>query len=191
MTSRTRNLSIIALVARPAGGVGCRDRDQADGARPGPARRRRAGLRGPADARRCPRSRPQAIDDAIETIRKRTDALGVSEPEIQRAGRQPDLDRPAGRRERRPRDRAGGHHRPAAVLRLGAQRARRSRARTLRSRGSKALFQAVELASKSEAQGRADRHPAGRARVADARSRPTAGTTRASTSTTCSDPTSG
>ncbi len=29
---------------------------------------------------------PQAIDDAIETIRKRTDALGVSEPEIQRAG---------------------------------------------------------------------------------------------------------
>jgi SecD/SecF fusion protein len=29
----------------------------------------------------------QAIDDAIETIRKRTDALGVSEPEIQRAGK--------------------------------------------------------------------------------------------------------
>jgi SecD/SecF fusion protein len=29
---------------------------------------------------------PQAIDDALETIRKRTDALGVSEPEIQRAG---------------------------------------------------------------------------------------------------------
>src|SRR6478736_1229442 len=28
----------------------------------------------------------QANDDAIETIRKRTDALGVSEPEIQRAG---------------------------------------------------------------------------------------------------------
>jgi SecD/SecF fusion protein len=28
----------------------------------------------------------EAIDDAIETMRKRTDALGVSEPEIQRAG---------------------------------------------------------------------------------------------------------
>ncbi|HEX2234080.1 MAG TPA: protein translocase subunit SecD, partial [Thermoleophilaceae bacterium] len=28
----------------------------------------------------------QALDDSIETIRKRTDALGVSEPEIQRAG---------------------------------------------------------------------------------------------------------
>ena len=32
-----------------------------------------------------PEVTPQAIDDAIETIRKRTDALGVSEPEIQRA----------------------------------------------------------------------------------------------------------
>jgi SecD/SecF fusion protein len=33
-----------------------------------------------------PEVTPQAIDDAIETIRKRTDALGVAEPEIQRAG---------------------------------------------------------------------------------------------------------
>ncbi|HEV7844803.1 MAG TPA: protein translocase subunit SecD [Thermoleophilaceae bacterium] len=30
---------------------------------------------------------PQALDDAVSTIRKRTDALGVSEPEIQRSGR--------------------------------------------------------------------------------------------------------
>ena len=30
---------------------------------------------------------PQAVDDAIDTIRKRTDSLGVSEPEIQRSGR--------------------------------------------------------------------------------------------------------
>ncbi|MEA2408131.1 MAG: SecD/SecF fusion protein [Thermoleophilaceae bacterium] len=29
---------------------------------------------------------PQALDDALDTIRKRTDALGVSEPEIQRSG---------------------------------------------------------------------------------------------------------
>src|SRR3954469_18532165 len=29
----------------------------------------------------------QALDDALETIRKRTDAPGVSEPEIQRSGR--------------------------------------------------------------------------------------------------------
>src|SRR5438046_1425368 len=33
-----------------------------------------------------PKVTPQAIDDAIGTIRKRTDSLGVSEPEIQRAG---------------------------------------------------------------------------------------------------------
>ena len=33
-----------------------------------------------------PEVTPAAIDDAISTIRKRTDALGVSEPEIQRAG---------------------------------------------------------------------------------------------------------
>ncbi len=29
----------------------------------------------------------QSLDDAVETIRERTDALGVSEPEIQRSGR--------------------------------------------------------------------------------------------------------
>jgi len=33
-----------------------------------------------------PEVTPQAIEDSIETIRKRTDALGVSEPEIQQAG---------------------------------------------------------------------------------------------------------
>jgi SecD/SecF fusion protein len=33
-----------------------------------------------------PKVTPTAIDDAISTIRKRTDALGVSEPEIQRTG---------------------------------------------------------------------------------------------------------
>ena len=49
---------------------------------------------------KVPEVTPQAIDDAIETIRKRTDALGVSEPEIQRAGRDqisiglPDIDNP-------------------------------------------------------------------------------------------------
>src|SRR5688500_16506761 len=35
---------------------------------------------------KTPEVTPQAVDDALETIRKRTDALGVSEPEIQRAG---------------------------------------------------------------------------------------------------------
>src|SRR6478672_11712870 len=35
---------------------------------------------------KVPKVTPQAISDAINTLRKRTDALGVSEPEIQRAG---------------------------------------------------------------------------------------------------------
>jgi SecD/SecF fusion protein len=35
---------------------------------------------------KVPKVTPQAIKDAIETIRKRTDVLGVSEPEIQQAG---------------------------------------------------------------------------------------------------------
>ncbi|HEX8645875.1 MAG TPA: protein translocase subunit SecF [Thermoleophilaceae bacterium] len=35
---------------------------------------------------KVPEVTPEAIDDAISTIRKRTDSLGVSEPEIQRAG---------------------------------------------------------------------------------------------------------
>src|ERR687895_755486 len=35
-----------------------------------------------------PEVTPQAVDDAIETMRKRVDALGVSEPEIQRAGQE-------------------------------------------------------------------------------------------------------
>jgi SecD/SecF fusion protein len=35
---------------------------------------------------KVPEVTPAAIDDAISTIRKRTDSLGVSEPEIQRAG---------------------------------------------------------------------------------------------------------
>jgi SecD/SecF fusion protein len=34
-----------------------------------------------------PQVTQQALDDATDTIRKRTDALGVSEPEIQRSGR--------------------------------------------------------------------------------------------------------
>src|SRR5688572_29402360 len=35
-----------------------------------------------------PEVTPQAVDDAIETMRKRVDSLGVSEPEIQRSGRE-------------------------------------------------------------------------------------------------------
>jgi SecD/SecF fusion protein len=85
MTSRNRNLSIIALVllmlvgsaiiiaTKPTvlgldlrGGV-----ELVYEGRPTP---------------KAPKVTDQSINDAIGTIRKRTDALGVSEPEIQRAG---------------------------------------------------------------------------------------------------------
>src|ERR671917_369543 len=85
MTSRKRNLSIIALVllllAASAAVIA--------------TKRTVLGLdlRGGVELVYEGRPTPQvpevtaaAIDDAIETIRKRTDALGVSEPEIQRAG---------------------------------------------------------------------------------------------------------
>ncbi len=86
MTSRTRNLSILALVVvllgaaiaviltKPTklgldlkGGI-----ELVYQGRPTP---------------QVPEVTQQALDDAVETIRKRTDALGVSEPEIQRSGR--------------------------------------------------------------------------------------------------------
>ena len=86
MTSRTRNLSILALVVvllgaaiaviltKPTklgldlkGGI-----ELVYQGRPTP---------------QVPEVTQQALDDATETIRKRTDALGVSEPEIQRSGR--------------------------------------------------------------------------------------------------------
>ena len=86
MTSRTRNLSILALVVvllgaaiaviltKPTklgldlkGGI-----ELVYQGRPTP---------------QVPQVTQQALDDAVETIRKRTDALGVSEPEIQRSGR--------------------------------------------------------------------------------------------------------
>ena len=74
--------------------VGPRDPHQADEARPRPARRHGARLPGRADAAE-PEVDPRTIDRAIEIIRKRIDTLGVSEPEIQRVGDDPDRRRPA------------------------------------------------------------------------------------------------
>ena len=174
MTSRTRNLAILGIVAGAARagalvivpGIAAVEGHQA---RPRPRGRHRARLPGPADAAGAEVT-PQAVDDAIETIRKRTDALGVSEPEIQRAGARPDLGRPARRAERRARDRAGRHHRAAPVLRLGAERAR-TRPATRPTRARKALFQAVEAASKQKGKAEATDVAAGLRH--DARARPT------------------
>ena len=85
MTSRTRNLSIIGLVVALliASAAIIAEKQTRLG----------LDLKGGVElvyegrpTPKVPQVTPQAIDDAIETIRKRTDALGVSEPEIQRAG---------------------------------------------------------------------------------------------------------
>ena len=85
MTSRNRNLSIIALVLVLLAGSAyvITTKETVLG----------LDLRGGVElvyegvpTPNSPEITPEAIDDAIETIRKRTDALGVSEPEIQRAG---------------------------------------------------------------------------------------------------------
>ncbi len=85
MTSRKRNLSIIGLVLvlLAASAVVILTKPTVLG----------LDLRGGVElvyegrpTPQVPEVTPQSIDDAIGTIRKRTDALGVSEPEIQRAG---------------------------------------------------------------------------------------------------------
>ncbi|CAA9490996.1 MAG: hypothetical protein AVDCRST_MAG45-749, partial [uncultured Solirubrobacterales bacterium] len=85
MTSRRRNLAIIALVLTLLGGAIAVIVIQ-------PTRLGldlRGGVELVYEARptpKVPEITPQAVDDAISTIRRRTDALGVSEPEIQRSG---------------------------------------------------------------------------------------------------------
>ena len=87
MTNRTRNLSILGIVLLLAGGAAVRDRSTK-------STKLGLDLKGGIElvyqgqpTPQVPVVTPQALDDALETIRKRTDALGVSEPEIQRSGR--------------------------------------------------------------------------------------------------------
>jgi SecD/SecF fusion protein len=92
MTSRTRNLTILGVVATllvlallvivPGSPLSKDTRLGLD---------LEGGIELVYEARptpQVPQVTQQAIDDAIETMRKRVDALGVSEPEIQRSGRE-------------------------------------------------------------------------------------------------------
>jgi SecD/SecF fusion protein len=85
MTNRTRNLSILAIVLlllAAAGGVIATKSTKLGLDLKGGIELVYQGQPTP----QVPKVTPQALDDALETIRKRTDALGVSEPEIQRSG---------------------------------------------------------------------------------------------------------
>jgi SecD/SecF fusion protein len=92
---------------------------------------------------------PQAVDDALNTIRKRTDALGVSEPEIQRAGKtQISIGLPAVKNASRAIEQVG----TTAQLQFydWEPNVLGSRGPDRPFVGSTALFDAVELASKSK-----------------------------------------
>jgi len=159
MTSRTRNLSIIALMALLlVGSVAVI------------ATKRtvlgldlRGGVELVYEGRatpQVPEVTPQAIDDAIETIRKRTDALGVSEPEIQRAGANqisiglPDVDNA---------ERAIAQVGTTAKLQFydWEPNVLGDRGPDAPFSGSKALFQAVEVASEAKPKAEATDIPPG------------------------------
>src|SRR5215217_7284772 len=96
-----------------------------------------------------PKVTPQALDDALETIRKRTDALGVSEPEIQRSGRdQISIGLPDVQNAQRAIDQVGS----TAQLQFydWEPNVLGDRGPDAPYAGSKALFEAVEVASKQK-----------------------------------------
>ncbi|MBD0282282.1 MAG: protein translocase subunit SecD, partial [Thermoleophilaceae bacterium] len=86
MTSRTRNFTILGLVIAllVAAGLVIASKETKLGLD------LQGGIELVYEARptpQVPEVTPQAIDDAIETMRERVDAFGVAEPEIQRSGR--------------------------------------------------------------------------------------------------------
>jgi len=148
MTSKNRNLSIIALVivllALSAWVVTTKETVLGLDLRGG-VELVYEGIPTP----NSPEITPATIDDAIETIRKRTDALGVSEPEIQRAGSNqisiglPNVDNA---------DRAIEQVGTTAQLQFydWEPNVLGDRGPDQPFTGSKSLFDAVELASKAE-----------------------------------------
>src|SRR5215210_6005499 len=93
-----------------------------------------------------PEVTPQSIDDAIETMRKRVDSLGVSEPEIQRAGaRQISVGLPNVQNADRAREQVGN----TARLQFYDWEPNLLTDKQVYA-GSHALFQAVEAASKQK-----------------------------------------
>jgi SecD/SecF fusion protein len=104
-----------------------------------------------------PEVTPQAVDDAIETMRKRVDSLGVSEPEIQRAGQTqisvglPDVQNP---------ERAKEQVGTTARLQFFDWEPNVLTDRSVYA-GGRALFQATEAASKEQGKAEATDVPPG------------------------------
>ena len=71
-----------------------------------------------------PEINAEAIDRALDILRKRVDSLGVAEPEISRSGEDQLVVSLPGVPNAARRGGTGGRHRPDVLLRLGAQRPR-------------------------------------------------------------------
>jgi SecD/SecF fusion protein len=148
MTNRTRNLSIIGLVAAlllAAGFVIATKATKLGLDLEGGIELVYQGRPTP----KVPEVTPQAIDDAIVTMRKRVDAFGVSEPEIQRSGRdQISVGLPNVQNAERAKEQVGS----TAQLQFydWEPNVLGGRGPDAPYAGSKALFQAVEVASKQK-----------------------------------------
>jgi SecD/SecF fusion protein len=104
-----------------------------------------------------PKVTPQAVDDAIETMRKRVDSLGVSEPEIQRAGQnQISVGLPAVQNAERAKEQVG----TTARLQFYDWEPNILTDREVYA-GSKALYQATEAASTQKGKAEAADVPPG------------------------------
>src|SRR5215211_5206650 len=109
---------------------------------------------------KVPQVTPQAVDDAIDTMRKRVDALGVSEPEIQRAGaNQISVGLPAVQNAQRAKEQVGS----TAQLQFydWEPNVLGNRGPDAPFAGSKALYEAVKLASTQKGKAEATDVPPG------------------------------
>ena len=159
MTNRTRNLSILGIVLLLLAAAGFVIATKST--------RLGLDLKGGTElvyqgqpTPQVPTVTPQALDDALETIRKRTDALGVSEPEIQRSGRdQISIGLPDVQNAQRAIDQVGS----TAQLQFydWEPNVLGDRGPDVPYAGSKALFDAVEVASKQKPKAEKDDVPTG------------------------------
>jgi len=148
MTNRTRNLSILGVVLLLLAAAGFIIATKST--------RLGLDLQGGTElvyqgqpTPQVPTVTPQALDDALETIRKRTDALGVSEPEIQRSGRdQISIGLPDVQNAQRAIDQVGS----TAQLQFydWEPNVLGDRGPDVPYAGSKALYDAVEVATKQK-----------------------------------------
>src|SRR5215208_6206912 len=159
MTNRTRNLSILGVVLLLLAAAGFVIATKST--------RLGLDLKGGTElvyqgqpTPQVPTVTPQALDDALETIRKRTDALGVSEPEIQRSGTdQISIGLPDVQNAQRAIDQVGS----TAQLQFydWEPNVLGDRGPDAPYAGSKALFEAVDVASEQKPKAEKDDVPPG------------------------------